>query len=255
MKLIGRKRPYGETLWHRVSAKGDADLAGQLNAFARSLLGQGSSGTLLFFDRLLDRNCGRDAVRLLLAALRETIVELHGDPWSALYNPLSSVGSAEGAFLLHADLYPPRYLFNIFDDVPDDGSGASVFLPVPELAALLREVASMPVRARARILDCLSPVITRDRYDEFYDLLYGPGRPWRNELKTRLRQARSVILFRRGQGYLLDDRRWLHGREAPSRGVSKNRIHRLIFDSKRSGSMRASAVRKSSEAMPRPMRR
>jgi hypothetical protein len=255
LKLIGRLRPYGETYWHRLRPQRDVALSRQLTGFGRAFVGRGAAGTLLFFDRLLDRTCGRRAIRLLLATLRETIVELHCDPRSALYNPLSSVGPREGAFLLHADLYPPRYLFNIFDDVPADGSGASVFLPADRLEVVLRGLTSMPARARQRILGCLTSVATHDRYDELYDLLYGFERPWRNELKTRLRQARYVMPFRRGQGYLLDDRRWLHGRDVPTGGVTRNRIHRLIFDSNSSGSMRARARLKSSGAMPSPMRR
>jgi len=41
----------------------------------------------------------------------------------ALYAPLTPGNNGE--FPLHCDMYIPKRLFNVFDDVPDDDSGAS----------------------------------------------------------------------------------------------------------------------------------
>ena len=228
MKLVGRRRPYGQTYAHRVES---GPLDRELNGFARSLMRSGSRGMFVCLAGLLDRTCGRRAVHLLFAAMRESIVVQRGDSRAALYNPLGSIGADEGDFPLHADLYAPRFLFNLFDDVPGDGSGASVFLGHGEFRRVLRETSSLAATWRQRILRCLAPVVSGDRYDEFWSLLHGPGRPWRGELVRNLRRAQHLVLFERGEGYLLDDRRWLHGREAPNGGVTRNRIHRLIFDS------------------------
>jgi hypothetical protein len=240
MKLVGDIRPYGETYRHRVDKR--SELAPELYAFTRALMLDAGLGTLCFFDDLLTGGLTRKSVHLLFAAMCEATVSLLDDPRAALYNPLGSFGKNIGDFPLHADLYAPRFLFNIFDDVPDDGSGASTFLSVDELRDVLPTVTSMPRAVRMRILDCQRRVITTDRYDEFYDLLHNSRHPWKRELRAALRRARHVIPFGRGQGYLLDDRRWLHGRDAPSSGVTRNRIHRLIFDSPKTAAARWRAL-------------
>lgn len=228
VKLVGRRRPYGETYSHHVEG---GPLGRELNEFARSLMSSVSRGMFVCLDGLLDGACGRRGLHLLFAAMRESIVTQRNDPRAALYNPLGSTGPDEGDFPLHADLYAPRFLFNVFDDVPGDGSGASVFLAHGDFRRALRETRSLGASWRQRILRCLAPVVSGDRYDEFWGLLHGSERPWRGELRQNLRRAQHVVLFARGQGYLLDDRRWLHGREAPNGGVTRDRIHRLIFDS------------------------
>lgn len=238
IKLVGRARPYGETFSHRVDRR-SGTLGASLALFAASLMAWVRTGDLLLFDRLLNRSCDRRALHLLFAALRESVVAALGDPRAALYSPLPR---SAGDFPLHADLYAPRFLFNIFDDVPGDGSGASVLLEVGEFLALLPRVATMPAPARRRIRACLQPVVTRDRYEELFDLLYGAQRPWRRDLRRLLTEFQQRIAFDRGQGYLIDDRRWLHGREKPTGSVRRNRIHRLIFDSPRSAAVRTRAL-------------
>lgn len=242
IKLAEHQGQYGETYCHKLDTKSDPILSRQLIVFGKSLARHARTGTLIFLDDLLNRACGRRAIHLLFAALRETFVVEYRDPRSALHSPLGSDPDDQGEFPLHADLYVPRYLFNIFDDVASDGSGASVFLGVGQFDRVLHEVTSIPARVRLQIRACLGALVTSDRYDEFYDLLYGIEHPWIRELKERLRQARQRIPFERGQGYLLDDRRWLHGREAPTGRVSRNRIHRLIFDSPETASARRRVV-------------
>jgi hypothetical protein len=243
MKLIGRIRPYGETYTHRVDER--SELAPALSAFTRALMLDVDLGTLCFLDGLLTDGLSRKSVHLLFAAMRETAVSVLGDSRAALYNPLGSFGKNSGDFPLHADLYAPRFLFNIFDDVPADGSGASIFLSVDELRQVLPTVTSMPRAVRTQILNCQRRVIVTDRYDEFFDLLHSSRHPWHRELRTALRRAQHVIPFTRGQGYLIDDRLWLHGRETPARGVTQNRIHRLIFDSRRTAAARGRALKTS----------
>jgi hypothetical protein len=238
-KVIGRVRLYAETYWHRLDER--SELGSMLHAYTRALMRHVDRGTLCFFDGLLAEGMTRKSIHLLLAAMREVVVTVLGDRRAALYNPLGSLGKSAGDFPLHADLYAPRFLFNIFDDVPDDGSGASIFLSAGELRAALRTV-SMPNTVRMSILACQRRVSTTDRYDEFYDLLHASRHPWSRSLRTALRRAQHVMPFTRGQGYLIDDRRWLHGRETPSGGVTQNRIHRLIFDSRETALARQRAV-------------
>ena len=190
VKVAERRGQYGDTFCHRLDVKSDGALSEQLVVFGRSLAGHAGTGALFFFDGLLSRAYGRRAIHLLFAALREVFVAEYRDPRAALHSPLGSGRSDQGEFPLHADLYVPRYLFNIFDHIPLDGSGASVFLRVEQFHQVLREVTSMPAGIRLQIRACFAPLVASDRYDELYDLLYGTQHPWVGELTGRLRQAR-----------------------------------------------------------------
>src|ERR1700686_5054987 len=112
-KLIGRVRPYAEPYWHRID--GRSEIGSMLFAFTRALMRGVNRGTLCFFDGLFAEGMSRKSIHLLLAAMREAAVSLLGDSRAALYNPLGSLGKSAGDFPLHADLYAPRFLFNIFD--------------------------------------------------------------------------------------------------------------------------------------------
>lgn len=145
-------------------------------------------------------------------------------------------------FALHADLYPPMFLLNIFDDVPSDSSGASLFLPAERFFESIHSLQCIPGDIKAAMVDCLDRPVPEDRYQEFYDLLHGDHQ-WTGELQKELQgHARAIKLFR-GEGYILNDRRWLHGRTAPSGGVPQNRLYRLVFDTEETLVMRRSNTR------------
>ncbi|MEJ7609069.1 MAG: hypothetical protein WKF37_23045 [Bryobacteraceae bacterium] len=67
-----------------------------------------------------------------------------------------------------------------------------------------------------------------DRYDELFDILHGVH-PWSFKLRRALLASQIRIKLYRGEGYLLDDRKWLHGRDPQSTGVDTSRMHRLAF--------------------------
>jgi alpha-ketoglutarate-dependent taurine dioxygenase len=67
-----------------------------------------------------------------------------------------------------------------------------------------------------------------DRYDAFYGMLYGDSAA-HLLLDRRMRSACFKIRLRRGEGYLINDRRWMHGRTMTARSVTRNRLHRLTF--------------------------
>jgi hypothetical protein len=208
----------------------DPDLARQIRLIAEGLqkLRLGRKITLL--TELLSTSLGARALHFLLAHVRDILAELGGDNHDALYAPLGSTGKDQKAFPLHADLYRARVLLNIFDRVPKGGSGASLFLPVSVFRQLLLEVPGCPTAAVRNLKRCLSEEVTTDRYHQFYSLLYGSHEAWARELRGSMRKCQFRIRLERGQGYLIHDRKWLHGREAPEGGVSKWRLHRLVFD-------------------------
>jgi hypothetical protein len=77
---------------------------------------------------LLDNEIDRSTLRVFFAVCRSELNELFGTESAAIYAPLGADGESEqGDFPLHADLYPPSLLLNIFDSVPTDTSGGSIF--------------------------------------------------------------------------------------------------------------------------------
>ena len=187
------------------------------------------SDEIAFLSGLFDDDFGPRGLHTFFAGLRAVLVELSGDPGDALYSPLGVTGPRAGSFRLHADLYGPEVLLNVFDKVPGDGSGESVFLSVPEFASILSETPTMTADARRDILLHFAEETGTDRYNRFFDLVYGRDRPWGADLERRMRERQLPIRLDSGQGYLIHDRRWLHGREAPTGGVAAHRLHRLVF--------------------------
>ncbi len=193
---------------------------------------------LVFLDGMFDEYFDSLELRAFLSLLRGTLVEQAGDPRAALYAPLGKTGQNVGEFALHADLYIPELLINVFDNVPADHSGASVFLAVSELACVLDTIASLCQQQRRQILSFFEMEVQVDRFDELYDLLHGPVHPWTRDLGRSFQARQFQIKLRRGQGYLLHDRTWLHGRAAPAGGVPENRLHRLAFGRSRGATAR-----------------
>jgi hypothetical protein len=137
-----------------------------------------------------------------------------------------------GNFPLHADLYIPRILFNVFEAVPDDDTGASLFLPVSTLRKLMSGITSLPYEIENLILAIIEQQSEFDGFEVLDNLLHGHW-VWVRDLEHAMERKQLRIKLRPGQGYLLDDRKWLHGREAPKGGVPANRLHRLIFSGDR----------------------
>jgi hypothetical protein len=129
---------------------------------------------------------------------------------------------------LHADLYAPQCLWNVFDKVPSDGSGPATLLSMPRFFSLAVEVGA-PQTAQATIRSILREERGGERFREFYDLLHVNNEDWAIELSGRAEAAADRLWLRQGEGYLIHDRSWLHGREAPSGGVTTRRVHRLVF--------------------------
>lgn len=203
-------------------------VAARESAASLRLLDPPSGAYLL--QGLLDERVPRRALHLALAAMRAAICAAERSNHAALHARLGQVGGNTGAFLLHADLYVPEMLLLIYDDIPDDGSGELLLLHRDRLVVLLRR-SGAPAAVRSRLLSYLDGGGDCDRFEEFYDDLYGP-RPWtewRQRLVTAMHRDAYRIAMRRGEGVLLDDRRWLHGRSRPTGGVSPWRLHRLAF--------------------------
>jgi len=241
IRLLGGKE-YDNTYSLNIDSISDKGLASDLTFFARNLYDSKISDQLMLFTDLIDRDlCGR-SLHFLFAFFRAALVSFSRDPLAALCQPLSR-GRKEGKeFPLHSDLYIPVILFNVFDDVRTDFSGASIFLSVSSIVELLPQVKTLPVETRKKIVENLTGIHEQDRYEESYYLLHGCEHEWTAELEKRMRQQQLRIKLHSGQGYLINDRKWLHGREALNCALSSKRFHRLVFNNRQA--QRASVRRR-----------
>jgi len=233
---------YGYTLtWDGTGLQ--PALQRRLAAIAQALYRIEESSDLILLDHLLDDAIAGTTIRTLFAFIRAYLVARTGDPLVAIYAPLGAVGGTEQAdFPLHADLYPPVFLFNIFDRVPADESGTALFLPMAALRRVVGRLPSVPAKAKEEFRELVTRPSQTDRYDQFYEWLHGEN-PWKQELQEAMEAVTVRVRLGRGQGYLLHDRRWLHGRDAPSGGVPNDRLHRLIFDTETTCKARQGAGR------------
>jgi hypothetical protein len=205
----------------------DSSLCKEFEAFVRSLAGTRPRRKLMLFDRLLGPHLDGQKLRVLFALTRGTLVQMANSEFAAMYAPLGNIGVDVGDFLLHADLYVPQYLFNVFDNVRATTGGASTFLPVPRLKQIATQV-KMPSSAARTLLSMFEKDSKSDRFEKCFDLLHGEHR-WVPQMEECFAAHQLKIPLRSGQGYLLHDRSWLHGRNKPTGGVEANRVHRLIY--------------------------
>jgi hypothetical protein len=228
IRLLGG-RPYDYT-FSLCHARIDGKLAKDLDHFVNDLYEWDVPRQITLLTGIIGEDLSGRGLHYLFAYFRDKLAQLTGNPICALYAPLSP---RQFDFPLHADLYIPKVLFNVFEDVPDDDSGASLFLSVSSLKRLLPGVRSLPGERRADILKFLTDEHETDLYSEFYGLLYGSEHEWNKELAEKMLLKHLRIKLKRGQGYIIHDRRWLHGREAPTGGVPPKRLHRLIFNTRK----------------------
>jgi hypothetical protein len=224
--ILGLK--YGSTYSLSPKRLTDAGLSQRFAAFSRSLHDVRPSRKIMLLDDLLCADLDSKKLRALLALLRGSFATSAADERAAMYSPLGEVGKRAGGFPLHSDLFIPQILLNVFDEVSADDSGASTFLPVATLRQLLPKIKFLPVLKAKEIVALFAEKSPADHFDMLYDLLHGSHR-WVRNLEHAMEQRQFRIKLHAGQGYLLNDRFWLHGREAPLCGVSINRLHRLVF--------------------------
>lgn len=184
---------------------------------------------LLLFSGLINDWISADGLHRLFGLIRARIAKDAGFGFAALYAPLGMVGAKAGAFPLHSDLYRGEVLWNVFDHVPAGTSGASTLLRATDLYAALRSIAGVPKDLTERVRATLRGPVVGDGFDSFYQLLHDESNSWSGRLAAEFTRRQFKIKLRKGEGYMLNDRLWLHGRTAPRGGVSSSRLHRLVY--------------------------
>jgi hypothetical protein len=224
LRTVRGAAPYDQT-YHQSPPPA---LRPALLASARRLQRLRPQARLLLFTGMFDDVIDRKVLHAAFALLRGALVEVMDDSRAAFHSPVATTRGRANDFELHADLFTARRLWLIFDDVPADGSGASLLLPTAELRRLLRSSAAPPASVRRRLLSLFGTELRRDSFDELFDLMHG-AHPWRDALAAELAARQFVLRLEKGEGYLCDDRRWLHGRTPVTGPVRSFRFHRLVF--------------------------
>lgn len=261
----GGQNPFGEIgrTWNvPPRAIPDADLRREMLELARSwhLYEIPEPGAVILDDMLVHPD--PDRWLHFLGFLRSAVAAINGTPYSAIASPTgdsglvvpegqsdlefvlaSSLADAEtppelgaeddGVFAPHCDLWIPHLLANVIGRaVP--GQGASSLLAIDEMWAVLSDV-GLPGEAQGKLRDAIAESGACDYYHQFASLLYGDGQPWEHDVGSALFEASQIVWLGPGQGYLVDDRRWLHGRtgldpRALPHHVRHNRLYRLAYN-------------------------
>jgi hypothetical protein len=101
------------------------------------------------------------------------MVELASDDRAGMNMYRAQTGRDVGEFPLHADLYLPKVLFNVFDHVAEDDSGASLFLSLTALRQIMSESKSLSRTTEVRFLAMFESETGSDRFAALYDLSNG----------------------------------------------------------------------------------
>jgi hypothetical protein len=179
-------------------------------------------------DELPDGGCAR-----LIGFLHDRVVALTGDLNAAIAAPVGMAGAADGGFAPHSDMWVPSLLFNVFEAVEPGGHGATLLLPMDEVFSIAAD-AGVSDEQIARMHEAIAGAGQEDYYLQFNGALYEDEHPWKDEVERRLIDASLVVPLGRGQGYLANDRQWLHGRTPLPRDFDReNRLFRLAYDNAR----------------------
>jgi len=226
LRAIPRCQPYAAT--YDVDGRKYEDLINGCIPFARSLIELDPGESVYFFRDMITEEVSSVVVKNIFALLRRSLATVSGSERAALFSPVATAKRDDG-FPLHSDLFMCPRLWLVFDDVPLDQSGKSTFLSQREFHKTLLQLEAMPERVRSQLATLLESEIKHDSFDKFYDLTHAERHPWHDELTRKLDERALKIKLMPGQGYLVNDRCWLHGRTAASGRISSKRFRRLVF--------------------------
>jgi len=186
---------------------------------------------LHFYNDMIGDNLSSEAFQFLIACIRADLSTRKGDEMGALYPPLSTA-STNNTFPIHCDFYFPVHLWNIFDEVPEGNQGMSLLLPVDVLLnKIIKQIPNFPRDKETHIRNLFKgKVVNNDHaYYDLFSMLHGRENWWAEDIETAIEKHVLSIKLNRGQGYMVNDRKWLHGRGFTADAVTIKRLHRLLF--------------------------
>jgi hypothetical protein len=170
----------------------------------------------------------------LFGWLRAAMAEL-SESTSSIAGPTGAAGDEDGSFAPHSDMWIPALLFNVFEHVVP-GQGATLLLPM-EAGLKVAERAGVPPLFLAQMRDATVEAGECDYFDAFNGCLY-QDHPWTDVVRRALFDASVQVPMEPGQGYLVNDRMWLHGRtrllpDALPPHLKNRRLYRLAYNNRR----------------------
>jgi hypothetical protein len=222
--------------WHvPVNEILDGGLRREMLDFARAMYHyELPPGDVVILTGMLD-GPGADGALHLFGWLRAALSAISGEESSAIAAPTGQAGDLDGSFALHADMWIPALLFNVFNHVVP-GQGASLLLSMDDMWDVAVD-AGVPAEIRARMADARVDAGECDYFEQFNGLLYD-DHPWTDDVRRALIAAAIELPMAPGQGYFVNDREWLHGRTALAPGalppeLKEDRLYRLAYNNAR----------------------
>ncbi len=152
-----------------------------------------------------------------------------------IYSPVKTQQkNNEREFPLHYDMFIPKILFMIYNNVPQGKQGASTFLSTKELKKILSKTKSYPSKKRKLFVDMIRKTERRrDQYYDFWDLIHDERNEWYEELHDKMESKKQFVKFKAGEGFLVHDRLWMHGRTKTRKNPNVKRLILFVFNTER----------------------
>jgi len=189
----------------------------------------------IFFTNMINNDITFNGLHSFFASLREILIRKTKDPWNAIYQPIyTRQKNNEESFPLHYDMFIPKILFMIYNDVPQGKGGTSTFLSTKELKNILLKTKSFPQKNRKLFTKILLKTERHnDQYDVFWNLIHNENNIWYEEIHERIESKQQFVKFKKGEGFMVHDRLWLHGRTKTRTKIGTKRVIRLVFNTQR----------------------
>jgi hypothetical protein len=179
---------------------------------------------LLFFKDLIDNNITYETLHYFFSYMHVLSGSKYASPTYSLYAPLGTTSNVGIEFPPHFDLYKQKLLFIIYNDVSLENEAAITFLSKQNFIKIIE---AENIKGKELILQALMNDLHEDQFDVIFGTLY------KNEnefIKDLLFEFSSEVKIIKGDGFLCNDREWLHGRKAQSYKISNQRLIRYVFN-------------------------
>lgn len=186
---------------------------------------------LYFFDDMIGNTFSSEAFQFLISCIRADLSTRRGDEMGSLYPPLSTA-KPKNTFPVHSDFYFPVHLWNIFDEVPEGNQGLSLLLQVDTLLnKIIKQIPNFPPDKEAHVRSLFKEKVQNNdhAYYDLFAILHSKENWWAEEIESGIDKYVLSLKLNRGQGYMVNDRKWLHGRGFTADEVTIKRLHRLLF--------------------------